>query len=89
MAYTTGAEGVRPRENVLAYRQELLGPGLRPAHPPGDFFGGRLPLVREMLGDKPYEYYPLVECVIMAPGIYGGHPTFNGEGLYATVKRFC
>ena len=35
------------------------------------------PLVREMLGGEPYEYYPLGEYVVSAPGVCGGRPTFK------------
>jgi uncharacterized protein (DUF433 family) len=34
-------------------------------------------LVREEVGGEPYEYYPLGEYVVRAPGICGGHPTFK------------
>jgi uncharacterized protein (DUF433 family) len=34
-------------------------------------------LVREFVGGEPYEYYPLGEYVVAAPGVCGGEPTFN------------
>lgn len=34
-------------------------------------------LVREIVRGKPYEYYPLGEYVVAAPGICGGRPTFK------------
>ena len=34
-------------------------------------------LVREMVGGAPYEYYPLGEFVVLAPGVCGGRPTFK------------
>lgn len=34
-------------------------------------------LVHEIAGDEPYEYYPLGEYVVRAPGICGGRPTFK------------
>jgi len=34
-------------------------------------------LVREIVGDTPYDYYPLGEFVVIAPGICGGRPTFK------------
>lgn len=34
-------------------------------------------LVREMVDGKPYEYYPLGEYVVSAPGVCGGRPTFK------------
>ncbi len=34
-------------------------------------------LVREIYGGEPYEYYPLGEYVVAAPGICGGRPTFK------------
>jgi len=36
-----------------------------------------LKLVREMVGGEPYEYYPLGEYVVRAPGVCGGRPTFK------------
>jgi uncharacterized protein (DUF433 family) len=34
-------------------------------------------LVREIVGGEPYEYYPLGEHIVCAPGICGGRPTFK------------
>jgi uncharacterized protein (DUF433 family) len=34
-------------------------------------------LVRELYGGEPYEYYPLGEHVVIAPGVCGGRPTFK------------
>ncbi len=34
-------------------------------------------LVHEMVGDVLYEYYPLGEYVVVAPGVCGGRPTFK------------
>lgn len=34
-------------------------------------------LVREVVRGKPYEYYPLGDYVVAAPGICGGRPTFK------------
>jgi uncharacterized protein (DUF433 family) len=34
-------------------------------------------LVREIVGGVPYEYYPLGEYVVLAPGVCGGRPTFK------------
>jgi uncharacterized protein (DUF433 family) len=60
-------------------------------------------LVREMVKGKPYEYYPLGEYIVAAPGICGGRPTFkytrievqvvldllaSGESLERMVKNF-
>lgn len=36
-----------------------------------------LELVREGDGDDVYEYYPLGEYVVVAPGVCGGRPTFK------------
>jgi uncharacterized protein (DUF433 family) len=36
-----------------------------------------LKLVREVQGGEPYEYYPLGEYVVVAPGVCGGRPTFK------------
>lgn len=38
-------------------------------------------LVRESRGGVPYEYYPLGEFVVIAPGICGGRPTFKHTRL--------
>jgi len=60
-------------------------------------------LVREMVRGKPYEYYPLGEYIVAAPGICGGRPTFkftrievqvvlnllaSGESLEQLVENF-
>jgi uncharacterized protein (DUF433 family) len=34
-------------------------------------------LVREDVGDEPYEYYPLGEHIVSAPGVCRGRPTFK------------
>lgn len=34
-------------------------------------------LVCEMVGGEPYEYYPLGEHIVAAPGVCGGEPTFK------------
>jgi uncharacterized protein (DUF433 family) len=34
-------------------------------------------LVCEIYGGEPYEYYPLGEHVVAAPGVCGGRPTFK------------
>ncbi len=34
-------------------------------------------LVRETVGGEAYEYYPLTEHVVLAPGVSGGEPTFK------------
>ena len=35
------------------------------------------PLVCEVVGGEPYEYYPLGEYIVAAPGVCGGRPTFK------------
>ena len=42
-------------------------------------------LVSELRGGEPYEYYPLGEYVVVAPGICGGRPTFKGTRLEVQV----
>ena len=42
-------------------------------------------LVREMVQGKPYEYYPLGEYVVAAPGICGGRPTFKHTRIEVQV----
>ena len=42
-------------------------------------------LVREMLAGEPYEYYPLGEHVVVAPGICGGRPTFKYTRLEVSL----
>jgi uncharacterized protein (DUF433 family) len=37
----------------------------------------KMKLVREMLGDQPYEYYPVGRHIVVAPGVCGGRPTFK------------
>ncbi len=39
--------------------------------------GAHKELVREMRGGEPYEYYPLGEYIVAAPGVCGGRPTFK------------
>jgi uncharacterized protein (DUF433 family) len=34
-------------------------------------------LVCEMVGGEPYEYYPLGQYTVVAPGVCGGRPTFK------------
>ena len=34
-------------------------------------------LVCEVVGGEPYEYYPLGEYIVAAPGVCGGRPTFK------------
>jgi len=34
-----------------------------------------------MRGGEPYEYYPLGEYIVIAPGVCGGRPTFKGTRL--------
>jgi uncharacterized protein (DUF433 family) len=34
-------------------------------------------LVRETVSGEPYEYYPLGEYIVLAPGVCGGEPTFK------------
>jgi uncharacterized protein (DUF433 family) len=34
-------------------------------------------LICEMVGGEPYEYYPLGEHIVCAPGVCGGEPTFK------------
>ena len=42
-------------------------------------------LVREMRGGELYEYYPLGEYVVIAPGVCGGRPTFKGTRFEVQV----
>jgi uncharacterized protein (DUF433 family) len=34
-------------------------------------------LICEIVGGEPYEYYPLGEHIVSAPGVCGGEPTFK------------
>jgi uncharacterized protein (DUF433 family) len=34
-------------------------------------------LASEIVGGEPYEYYPLGEHIVAAPGVCGGRPTFK------------
>jgi uncharacterized protein (DUF433 family) len=34
-------------------------------------------LVSETFGSEPYEYFPLGEHIVRAPGVCGGEPTFK------------
>lgn len=42
-------------------------------------------LEREVLADEVYEYYPLGEHVVVAPGVCGGRPTFKYTRLEVSV----
>lgn len=42
-------------------------------------------LVREVLAGEPYDYYPLGEHVVVAPGVCGGRPTFRYTRLEVSV----
>jgi uncharacterized protein (DUF433 family) len=42
-------------------------------------------LVRELVGGRPYEYFPLGEHIVSAPGICGGRPTFKYTRLEVAV----
>lgn len=39
--------------------------------------GGDPQIVREMVGGEPYEYVPVGEYIVRAPGVCGGRPTFK------------
>jgi uncharacterized protein (DUF433 family) len=41
--------------------------------------------VTEIVGGEPYEYYPLGEYVVCAPGVCGGRPTFKYHPIH--VRR--
>lgn len=42
-------------------------------------------LVQELYGGELYEYYPLGQYIVQAPGICGGRPTFNYTRLEPRV----
>lgn len=42
-------------------------------------------LVRERYGGETYEYYPIGQHIVAAPGICGGRPTFKYTRLEATM----
>ena len=42
-----------------------------------------LELVTEDLNGTPYQYYPLGQYVVAAPGVCGGRPTIKGQRLDA------
>ena len=39
--------------------------------------GHKRELVCEFVGGEPYEYYPLGQYIVRAPGVCGGRPTFK------------
>lgn len=46
-------------------------------------------LVSEIVGGAPYDYYPLGQFVVIAPGICGGRPTFKYTRLeVSTILAF-
>lgn len=42
-------------------------------------------LVREIIGGVAYDYYPLGEYIVIAPGVCGGRPTFKYTRLEVSV----
>jgi len=42
-------------------------------------------LVRERYSGEIYEYYPLGQHIVAAPGVCGGRPTFKYTRLEATM----
>ncbi len=42
-------------------------------------------LVVETVGSELYEYYPLGEYIVMAPGVCGGRPTFKYTRLEVEI----
>ncbi len=44
-------------------------------------------LVSEMVGGEPYEYLPLGNYVVRAPGICGGRPTFKYTRIEVSFIR--
>lgn len=42
-------------------------------------------LVREVVGGEPYEYYPLGDYIVAAPGVCGGRPTFKHTRIEVEV----
>lgn len=42
-------------------------------------------LVTERYGEESYEYYPLGEYVVMAPGVCGGRPTFKYSRIEVSI----
>jgi len=42
-------------------------------------------LVCEMYGDVPYEYYPIGQYIVAAPGVCRGRPTFKYTRLEVAV----
>jgi uncharacterized protein (DUF433 family) len=42
-------------------------------------------LVCEMYGDVPYEYYPIGQYIVTAPGVCGGRSTFKYTRLEVAV----
>ena len=42
-------------------------------------------LVHEVVGGEPYDYYPLGDGLVFAPGICGGRPTFKYTRIEVAV----
>lgn len=42
-------------------------------------------LIREEYGGEPYEYYPLGQYIVVAPGVCGGRPTFKYTRLEVSM----
>ena len=42
-------------------------------------------LVHERVGEEPYDYYPLGDYIVSAPGVCGGRPTFKYTRLEVAV----
>lgn len=43
------------------------------------------PLIKEVYGNEPYEYYPLGQYIVVAPGVCGGRPTFKYTRLEVSM----
>ncbi len=46
---------------------------------------GKISLTRELFGGEIYEYYPLGQYIVAAPGVCGGRPTFKYTRLEVSV----
>lgn len=46
---------------------------------------GKISLRRELFGGEIYEYYPLGQYIVAAPGVCGGRPTFKYTRLEVSV----
>jgi len=68
---------------MVALRYDIIAAARRKMNPTAETTKPQL--VREEYGGEMYEYYPLGEYVVVAPGVCGGRPTFKYTRLEVSM----